>query len=107
MIGIRKSTKALMHLAVILTLAGMYPSAEAQVQNLTVGLKVNAGQTGVDVTSHGSCANHNHNGCVVKCNRFAIRSTNVNTLLRTGHACDNGHLRVYHKFIMLYYRPLL
>jgi hypothetical protein len=59
-----KCTKYLLQLPVILVLAGFYPVAEAQVNNVTVSLQVNASQNGMDVTTRGSCGSNNHHGCV-------------------------------------------
>lgn len=59
-----RNTGFLLQLPVVLALVGFNPVAEAQVDNFTVALQVNAAQTELDVTSRGRCSNNNHNGCL-------------------------------------------
>lgn len=48
----------------VLALAGFYPLAQAQVDNLTVQLSLDADQIKLNPTTHGSCGNNNHPGCI-------------------------------------------
>lgn len=87
MLGKTKNIKYLLHLAVILALWGVHPAAEAWVKNMTVYLKVNADQTGMDVTTRGKCAKKNHKGCL---DVPARRQARLQFKLKGNRQCDGG-----------------
>lgn len=83
----KRNIKSLMQLTLIVVLAGWYPAAHAQVKNMTVALQVNAAQNGMDVTTRGSCARKNHNGCVdvpVK------KKARIQFILNGNRKCNGG-----------------
>jgi len=85
--GTTKNIKFLTQIIVVIALAGLYPVAQAQVSNVTVALQVNAAQTGMDVTTRGSCANNNHRGCV---DVPANKKVRIQFILNGNRQCNGG-----------------
>lgn len=76
-----------MQLSIVLTAAGFCQAAQAQVKNVTVALQVNTAQTGMDVTTRGSCGSKNHNGCIdVPVNK----KVRIQFVLNGNRQCDGG-----------------
>jgi len=86
------NTKLPWQLILILGVAGLYyPLAQAQVNNVTVALQVNASQTGMDVTTRGKCANNNHNGCI---DVPANKKVRIQFVLNGNKKCNGGEWKL-------------
>jgi len=74
--------KVVSRLVILLAVLGFYSSAQAQI---SVGLKVNASQNGMEATTRGSCQKQpNPNGCI-----HVSRSTQINFSLPNAKCSDN------------------
>ena len=51
-------------ITVAIAAAGLLFASEASAEKISVSLKINEGQTALEVSSRGNCSNHNHKGCV-------------------------------------------
>lgn len=80
-------TKLFLQLSLFLTMTAFYPAVQAQVNNMTVALQVNASQTGMDVTTRGKCGNNNHNGCL---NVPVNTKARINFVLNGNRQCNGG-----------------
>jgi len=85
MIGIATKKRVLLQLAMLIVATGFYSVTQAQVDNITVQLALDANQTKLLATTVGSCQKANHKGCV---NVKKDRKARIHYVLKGNTNCN-------------------